>query len=304
MSQATGQTQAHTARDNDGTSAAVRGSGTAAAGASAGTRAGVRGAAAYDEAIQQRAAGEFAQALGVRRREAGAPVRTIFVSDESVPAPPLARLLRGGGRGGQVRVKLYLSLLWVCAKKPYDVSRPARAWAALLGLPDVEGTGVRRIQQALRDLDDRQFIRLEERLGLPSRVVMLNEKGDGSEFRPAPDAYNAVRRRGVAEDLRNNQYFRVPTSLWTKGHIARLNGPALAMLLALLSERRGAEQPAVWFSPGRAQARFALSPSTRQAGLKELRQLGLLETHVRSVSERGTYIDFARVRQVHEIIGL
>jgi hypothetical protein len=66
---------------------------------------------------QQVAAKEFADRLGARRRKAGAPVRTIFVSDERVERPPLARLLSGaegggGGRGGQLRAKLYLSLLW------------------------------------------------------------------------------------------------------------------------------------------------------------------------------------------------
>jgi len=79
---------------------------------------------------QQVAAKEFADRLGARRRKAGAPVRTIFVSDERVERPPLARLLSGaegggGGRGGQLRAKLYLSLLWICAKQPYDVARPS-----------------------------------------------------------------------------------------------------------------------------------------------------------------------------------
>jgi len=227
--------------------------------------------------IQQQASKEFALSIGARRRKSGAPVRTIFVSDETVEKPPLARLLNsaetgGGGRGGQLRVKLYISLLLVCAKKPYGVARPARAWAALLGLDDIDGKGVRRIQDTLRDLADRQFIKLEDRGGLPSNVTVLSESGDGSPFIPAPDAYNRLTSNGVVdpEVLRNHLYFRIPTTLWTSGKIGFLKGPSLAMLLALISEQHGTGQ-SVWFSPDRANKRFGLSPSTRSEGLAHLR---------------------------------
>ena len=234
---------------------------------------GGRGAA---ESRQHQAAREFAERLGARRRDAGAPVRTIFVSDERTGRPTLARLLSGsaaggGGRGGQLRVKLYVSLLWVCAKKPHDVARPARAWAALLGLPDPEGRGVRRVQQTFRELEERQLVRLEDRGGLPTRVFVLSEKGDGRAYHPAPDAHSALQRRRVDDEvLREHRYFRVPSSLWTGGHIAKLSGPGLAMLLALLSERRGQTEPSVWFSPARATARFGFAASTRSQGLAEL----------------------------------
>src|SRR5690349_10721147 len=101
-----------------------------------------------DNPDQRIAAREFADFLGANRRRAGAPVRTAFViAEEGRVRPPMAELLSsttgsgGGGRGGQVRLKLYLSLLWVCAKAPYEAIRPARAWAALLGLEDIEGRG-------------------------------------------------------------------------------------------------------------------------------------------------------------------
>jgi hypothetical protein len=267
-------------------------------------------AATEEESQQHRAAREFAERLGARRRDAGAPVRTIFASDETVERPTLAQLLSGGsagggGRGGQLRVKLYLSLLWVCAKTPYDVARPARAWSALLGLPDPENRGVRRVQQTFRELQDRHLVRLEDRGGFPTRVLVLGEKGDGRAYRPAPDAHSALLRKQADEEvLREHRYFRVPSSLWTDGHIAKLGGPGLAMLLAVLSERRGQSEPGVWFSPARATARFGFAASTRSQGLAELRALGLLRTTIRTVSENGAYIDFARRRSVHEIVGL
>ena len=260
---------------------------------------------------QRRASTEFAERLGARRRAAGAPVRTIFVSDEEVERPPLAGLLSGagtsggGGRGGQLRAKLYLSLLWICAKEPYDVARPARAWAALLGLPDHEESGVRRVQQALRDLADRDLISLQDRGGQPSRVVLKSEKGDGSAFEPPTEAYSRLMKKGATDAvLREHRYFRVPSSLWTEGHIARLKGPSFAMLLALLSEQRGQDARGVWFSPGRAKERFGFSESTRREGLQHLRNLRLVETQLKTVSEEGAYIDWARRRSVHEVVGL
>ncbi len=236
-------------------------------------------------------------------------MRTLFVSDEAVDRPPLAGLLSGtgsgggGGRGGHVRAKLYVSLLWVAAKSPYTVSRPARAWAALLGLPDPETSGVRRVQQALRDLQDRKFIELEDRGGQPSLITMLSETGTGRPFVPAPEAYNDAQvKKKSPRILARHQYFRVPSALWTEGHISQLSGAGFAMLLALLSEVRGqAPEQGVWFSPDRAKARFGFAASTRREGLDQLRDLGLVHTTTRSVSERGTYIDFARRRNVHVV---
>jgi hypothetical protein len=75
------------------------------------------------------------------------------------------------------------------------------------------------------------------------------------------------------------------------------------MLLAILSEQRGSSD-GVWFSPSRASERFGFANSTRVEGLRHLRELGLIRTTVQTVSESGSFIDFARRRNVHEIVGL
>lgn len=259
---------------------------------------------------QMKAAGEFAERLGKRRREHGAPVRTVFVADEEVDKPPLAKLLSsgaggGGGRGGQLRVKLYVSLLWVCAKAPYDAVRPAVAWAALLGLDDPAGRGVRRIQDTLKELEDRQMVALAEKPGHHTKVVLLNERGDGSAYRPPSDVHSQLASNGADDAaLREHRYFRIPSSVWTGGHIADLSGPGIAMLLALLSEQRGRAAGPVWFSPSRATARFRFAPSTRSKGLGELQRLDLVETSTKVISESGAFIDFSKRRHVHEVVGL
>lgn len=259
-------------------------------------------------ALQLRAAGEYADRLGSRRRRAGVPVRNVFVSSEDPGVrPPMARLLSGaesggGGRGGQLRLKLFLSLLWVCAKAPYSVTRPARAWAALLGLPDPEGSGTRRIQATFRELGERRLVRVLDRGGRPSEVTVLNEKALGAEYEPPSETYSLLQSKGAEEDvLREHRYFRLPSGLWTAGYINKLSGPGLAMLMVLRCEQRGQEGTDVWFSPGKAADRFSLAETTQRQGLQELRQLGLLVTQKKIVSESGAYIDFTRRRNVHTL---
>ena len=58
----------------------------------------------------------------------------------------------------------------------------------------------------------------------------------------------------------------------------------------------------MWFSPARATDRFGFAASTRSDGLAQLRELGLVRTTLRTVSESGAYIDFARRRNVHEVV--
>ncbi|MGX1615453.1 hypothetical protein ACWIF8_16390 [Micromonospora chalcea] len=253
--------------------------------------------------LAKRVASEFAARLGNRRVESGAPVRNRFVTSLEGELPGLASLMRGGGRGGQTRVKLFLSLLWVCTAKPYSASFPSRAWAALLGLEEPDARGARRIQEAIRDLDARKLISVQDRGGLPSVLTLNDEGGSSAAYVPPSEAFNALRRSGAPpEILAQHAYFKIPSKLWTDGIIARLRGPGIAMLLVLLCERRGDTTSEVWFSPDIADQRFKLAPATRTAGLQELRSLGLLETKVRPVSHDGTFINFKRRRNAHTLL--
>jgi hypothetical protein len=254
------------------------------------------------------AAGEFAKRLGSRRRDAGAPVRNRFVADDRDGVkPPMAQLLSagvtgGGGRGGQLRLKMYLSLLWVCAAPPYEATRPARAWAGLLGLDDPAGRGARRVQEALRDLQDRKMVEIRDRGMSANAVTVLTDFGTGAVYSSPSETYNSLRMQGhSAERLAEHRYFRVPSALWTSGLISRLTGPGLAMLLVLRCEQQGADNTPVWFSPERADTRFGLAESTRRQGLEQLRKEGVLTTVSRKLSESGDFIDVYRRRMVHTL---
>lgn len=254
------------------------------------------------------AAGEFARRLGGKRRDAGAPLRNYFVADDRDGVkPPLAQLLSagptgGGGRGGQLRLKLYLSLLWVCAAPPYEAIRPARAWAALLGLPDPEGRGARRVQDTLRELQNRKLVTLRDRGGWASAVTVLSDFGTGSPYLSPSETYNQLKQSGLSTaELAVHRYFRVPSKVWTSGLISRLSGPGLAMLLVLRCEQQGKDGTPVWFSPDRAMTRFSLAETTRRQGLDQLRAEGLVTTVTRKLSESGDFIDVYRQRKVHTL---
>src|ERR1700722_7039619 len=101
---------------------------------------------------------------GARGARAAAQFVLGFISREAPdnPPPPLARMLRGG-RGGQVRLKLYLSFLWFQTDSTGSVPLgfPSQVWADLLGLKG--SAGGRRVNEAQQWLERNQFITVQSR---------------------------------------------------------------------------------------------------------------------------------------------
>lgn len=247
--------------------------------------------------------GEVREKVGSRRFRSGAPVRRSFVvGAEDGSVPPLAALLRGGGRGGQVRLKTYLSLLWVSAAPPFETAFSSRGLAALLGLEDPETRGRRRVQVAVRDLAERRLIETARHSGLSTTTRLLREDGSGEPYSLPSTTYNRLNSSGAgAEELRQHLYFKIPSAVWTSGSFARLSGAGVAMMLVLLAEYRRTSGDGVWFSPDRADRVFQLAPVTRTKGLKELRRLNLVKVRQQAVSERGGYLDVQRWRNVYTL---
>src|SRR4051794_7069501 len=74
------------------------------------------------------------------------PIGFICRDPEDTSPAPLVRMVQGG-RGGAVRLKLYLCLNLVATKSPHTIRDPipGRVWASMLALPDAEGRGARRV---------------------------------------------------------------------------------------------------------------------------------------------------------------
>jgi len=241
-------------------------------------------------------------------RRNSTPVRKIFVRAASpdAPAPPLARLVQVGGRGGGVALKLYLALIWRCSGEPFETSKPHRAWATLLGLEDPEVKGARRIAAALKTLRELGLVTVRRVPAEPSVVGLLDESLDGSPYL-LPSTEYARAPKGDRGDARRarNLYFKVPSRLWLEGHIQSLETPGLAMLLILLAEQADGPSP-VWFSVTAFPSRYRLSQKTRAAGTRELEVRGLLRLHREPVSDvpgRTSVFDRRRTRNLYSLTG-
>lgn len=227
------------------------------------------------------------------------PIRLAFVErvDPAAPLegdadlPPLAQLIRTGGRGGEVATKLYLSLVWRCSATPFTTDISARKWAALLGLEDPAKLGARRVTDALRTLERHQLVHLETRRGEPSIIHLLDEHGDGTPYNLPSTASVAARSRRDPVAAQAARYFKVPTVLWTSGHMQAMSAPAVAMLLVCLASERGKYGEPVWWSTTTFPTRYCLSPSTRSRGTKDLaaRELLLVRKELISNSRTSTF---------------
>jgi hypothetical protein len=235
-----------------------------------------------------------------------AAIRYRFITrlDASAPSPPLARILRGGGgRGGTTRLKLYLSLLWLARNRNLDrpvFGYPAQQLAALLGLPHPESAGARRVQEALRWLAKESFVALDRRPGDVTRVHLLDDAGTGQPYQAAGSLATRAPRRSQKE-REQHFYVQLDAQFWTKGWITVLSGAAIAMYLSCLYEQRGQPDEPVWIAPRMGRERYDLSDETRNKGLRELTDQGLLSLGRRPVPT-ATFDERYRARNVYMLI--
>ena len=228
---------------------------------------------------------ERAEAAARRVSSRAAPIRQAFIRSQDGSPPPLARMLRGG-RGGAVRLKLYLSMIWIASSPPYDTAFPSRGWAELLDLNDPERNGARCINDAINWLAEHEFIRIDRRKGYPSTVYLNDDRGNGSPYRPP----GSVRQ----------PYIKLPASFWTGGWIATLSGSAVAVYLILFEQNyfRSRTEP-FWISPRRARELYALSADTWTEAVRDLRDHKLIL--VRRVPVKDDVFGWARVRNAYTL---
>lgn len=243
---------------------------------------------------------DLAQRLSDRVGQRGARVRFDFfrATDGTAESPPAARLLRGG-RGGEVRLKLLLTLLWVAGggdERHATRAWPARAWAALLDLDDPEGRGQRRVRDAIGWLEREGFLRTDRHPGRPMSLQLLMEDGSGEAyFDPAPAAKQKKGRNEAwaGRDL----YVELPATFWTDGWVVRLTGRAIAMLLILREVAFSGKWS--WVSPAKARERYGISEDTWSKGVAELNAHKIIEIRKKTVGEE--IFDFRRVRNTYRL---
>lgn len=223
------------------------------------------------------------QVVEKSKRHTGVPLSIEFIRTE-VPEspPPLASMLRGG-RGGEVRLKLYLCLSLRAVRSPYDIRpSPGSWWAKTLALADPEGLGARRIADALGWLDAHKFVALERRHGSPPAITLLSPDGSGGPYTPRPGP----------------RWVRVPLGFWEHQWITALSGSATALLLVLLDLQGGKMEADPPWLTGSQHPRYGLSDDTWTRATKELKNFNLLTVRR---APQGKDFDWRRMRNTYWI---
>lgn len=237
-----------------------------------------------------------------RRQGMGAPVRDVFFKTEidGKTHYPLARLMSsrsgpGGGRGGQSRLALYLSLLWVASGKDHSSQRPANFWAGLLGLPDPDDAGSRVVRSAWKELEVRQLVTLAGGTydGDVPTVTLLREDGSGAPY--------------TIPTGRNGDYYRrVPEQAWNRliGEPS-LTGPGLAMyLVAVRTAEQARRNTGLTFPRAYFQSEYGLGDSTRKSGLRNLSEMAVLDARPQRTDDFGEIGRRARLRNLYDLNNL
>lgn len=193
-----------------------------------------------------------------------------FARDQvsQVATPPLARLLRGGG---EVRIKVLLTVLMMATTPPHTTRVSSKDLAAMLDLPDPDGAGSRRVNKAFNDLEGHHLVRRDRQPGHVPSTTVLDPGGSGDEWndRQLPSGY-----------------ITLPPALWRRGWMIALSGRALALLIILRENTGGRSKNGAWV-PGTRHRQYGLSEDTWTVATKELREAGLLDVEEKVFSYQG-----------------
>ena len=204
-----------------------------------------------------------------------------FVRDSSMalPATPLVRLIQGG-RGGAVRLRLYLLLTMIATQHPFDIRNP-RTTRTIARTLCLSRTGPRLVKDNLRWLEKNGFIAQTPRPGQTASIQLLDPLRSGA----------------VMPDPRSNRpYLTIPIGFWSQGWLLALSPVADVVLFALGEALGGAKGPR-YLTPTR-RASYHMSHDTWTKGEAELADHGLLSV---DRTLRGDDWDHWRLRNVYQL---
>ena len=214
--------------------------------------------------------GETRTRLLVRAKRTAAPLRKVFVqlpqSAQSRPGLLAPFITAGDLRGLRAYLMIVAASSALNEEGTWTTELDSLVWARLFDAhKDAEYAAARTAAwRTMTRLKDKGLIDCSRTKGSRKiAVTLLREDGTG-------DAYT---RPGLAD---KDAYLQLPIGFWTKGHDEKVNLPGLAMLLAICAERNWAAFPAEWMP-----AWYGWSADTTLRGLKNLRELGLIEQRER-----------------------
>lgn len=208
-------------------------------------------------------------AVAKAKRKASVDFPVAFVWADT-RTPMLSRLL-GRGRGGEVRLRLYLTMRMQATAAPYALpGRTSSSLAGLLNLPS--DTGPRRVTDALNWLETNKLLHRTPIRGKAAGITLLSPDGSGDPL----------------TDRKQRRYVTLPVELWSDGWIFKLSGRSLAVYTALRDLLGGKGREGA-FMPGDRKVNYGMSDDTWTRAIKELRDLGILFTWFENVGDDEHY---------------
>ncbi|MGI8521512.1 MAG: hypothetical protein ACR2MC_13100 [Actinomycetota bacterium] len=205
------------------------------------------------------------------QRQTGLQLPPSFARARSGLPAPLSAMIQGG-RGGDVRLKLYLTtaLLAGSNKSHKDLGANAitnvsgAAWARALALPNPSTQGARRVAAAQNWLHEAKLVNVERRPASEPLLRLRSADGSGRRWtRPT------------------SPYIRVPLGLWRNYWIWVLDATELAVFIALIDfvGSRGADAKAKpqWMYPEERE-QYGLSDDTWRLASASLQEKELITT--------------------------
>jgi len=198
------------------------------------------------------------QEVDLAKRTTGVPLAPAFLKSTDPGASPALAKLLGAGRGGEVRLKLFLTFALRASRgRPILTARRPPGLARMLALPS--GTGPRRVADAMRWLRNNGFIQVQPRVGQAGEITLLDGEDPPSELRG---------RDG------HGHYVSVPIELWTSGHILEMKAREVAVFIAILDVTSNPLHEGSL--TGYRKAQYGISDDTWTRALKELRERNLV----------------------------
>jgi hypothetical protein len=209
-------------------------------------------------------------------------IRNAFVQggDQKHPVPgPLHQMVRDRDERALDLFVLHRTL--VSAEPWTSRALSSRIWARMLGVETDQDHGAVVVSRAWRRLDQKYHLIARGKVGRKAVFTSLREDGSGED-------YVAPSGRDV-----DNRYFQIPFAYWTdeQAWYRTLSLVAKAMLFIGSTLKAGFILPTE-----RVPEWYGVSAETAQRGLKELRDVGLLN---RATSYKETPLEDLMYTQEH-----
>lgn len=217
------------------------------------------------------------------------PIRKTFVQQgrgRSTTPGPLAEFLTSRDPRG---LDAYLLIHALASASPWNCNYPSGFWVRALGLARGKELSVEAINQArpavskiMKRLVDRKLIS-RTRDSRRANLTLLREDGSGHAYQRPFDA--------------DDQWFSLPHAYWHEGHYRSLSLAAKVVLLIAL------ERPDDFLLPQeRAAGWYGVSADSADRGLRELRQVGILQVRQIWVEEPKSDIGYTQ-RWTYRLLG-